>query len=116
MSAVPLESGFELSSAQLALGVALYAWVGYYACLYLPYRMLYDEYQSYERRVAQVCMLLLYQIDKRERELLRPSVLRRCYVECGGGGAGNDPTRGSADMIRFTVSLRIPLGYRLDGS
>lgn len=53
VSNAPLE-GFDLGSAQLALGVGLYAWIGYYACCFLPYRTLYHEYQSYQRRIAQV--------------------------------------------------------------
>lgn len=53
MSKAPLE-GFDLSAAQLGLGVGMYAWIGYYACCFLPYRLLYDEYQSYQRRIAQV--------------------------------------------------------------
>eukprot|EP00752_Nemacystus_decipiens_P005794 g5242.t1 len=52
-SRAPLET-FGFSSAQLWLGVGMYAWIGYYALCFLPYRMLYDEYQSYQRRVAQI--------------------------------------------------------------
>lgn len=54
-SNVPLE-GFGRSSAELVLGLGMYAWIGYYACCFLPYRMLYDEYQSYRRRIAQVAI------------------------------------------------------------
>ena len=45
---------FRLNASQLALGVGLYAWIAYYMCAFLPYRVLYDEYQDYGRRVAQV--------------------------------------------------------------
>lgn len=56
MASIPDES-FNRSAAQLFLGFGMYAWAAYYACLFLPYRVLYDEYQSYERRTAQVCIL-----------------------------------------------------------
>ncbi|CAM9659408.1 unnamed protein product [Ectocarpus sp. 4 AP-2014] len=48
------DDNFGLSAAQLVLGVGMYAWIAYYACFFLPYRVLYEEYQSYERRTAQV--------------------------------------------------------------
>ncbi|CAM9149759.1 unnamed protein product [Scytosiphon promiscuus] len=48
------DESFGLSAAQLALGVGIYAWVAYYLCFFLPYRVLYDEYQSYDRRTAQI--------------------------------------------------------------
>jgi len=64
VASAPLEEFGGLSLAQLGLGFGVYAWVGYYACCFLPYRMLYDEYQGYERRVAQVrgCSLRFFML------------------------------------------------------
>lgn len=45
---------WHLNAGQVAVGVGLYLWVSYYLCMFLPYRVLYDEYQSYRRRAAQV--------------------------------------------------------------
>lgn len=53
MASMP-DEGFNRSASQLCFGIGIYAWVAYYACFFLPYRVLYDEYQSYERRTAQV--------------------------------------------------------------
>lgn len=48
------DPSFRLSSAQLSFGLGLYAWISYYVCAFLPYRMLVDEYQDASRRVMQV--------------------------------------------------------------
>lgn len=68
------DEGFGLSAAQLGLGVGIYAWVAYYLCFFLPYRALYDEYQSYDRRTAQVplpawraCWRAGWRVDMRYR-------------------------------------------------
>ncbi|CAM9739402.1 unnamed protein product [Pylaiella littoralis] len=53
MASMP-DEGFNRSASQLCFGIGIYAWVAYYACFFLPYRVLYDEYQSYERRTAQM--------------------------------------------------------------
>eukprot|EP00903_Cladosiphon_okamuranus_P021060 g19346.t1 len=44
---------YGYNAAQVWLGVSMYAWIGYYVVFFLPYRVLYDEYQSYDRRLAQ---------------------------------------------------------------
>ena len=47
------DNQFGLSASQLGVGFGLYVWISYYMCAFLPYRLLYDEYQSFPRRVAQ---------------------------------------------------------------
>lgn len=48
------DAEFRLNAAELALGVGLYAWIAYYLCVFLPYRILFIEYQDYGRRLSQV--------------------------------------------------------------
>lgn len=48
------DAEFQLNAAELMLGVGLYAWIAYYLCVFLPYRMLFAEYQDYGRRLSQV--------------------------------------------------------------
>lgn len=56
------DNQFGLSASQLGVGFGLYVWISYYLCAFLPYRLLYDEYQSFPRRVAQVRRLCFFSV------------------------------------------------------
>lgn len=74
-----------MNASQLSLGVGLYVWVAYYMCVFLPYRVLYEEYQDFGRRSAQVTVW--------------------CGVACGLYSASRPPSPYSATWLRAVQEM-----------